>query len=80
MASTEDMRWSNCEELFEGVDFDSLYSRQLKSLAGDKNPGYPYTVLLHTGRITISLDLGRCIETLYDGPEDWRSGSMNADW
>lgn len=80
MASTEDLCWSNCEDLFTGVDFDCLYSLQAQTLAGAKNPEYPYTVLLHTGKITISLDLGRCIETFYNMAGDVNSDSAPVEW
>jgi hypothetical protein len=65
MASTRDLCWSKCEDLFSEVDLDSLYSQQKSALASGKNRSYPYAILLHTGKITISVDLGHCIEEMY---------------
>lgn len=57
MASTEDLYWCSTEELFRDVDLDLLYMRQHKQVAGDKMGRYPYMILVHTGKITIGINL-----------------------
>ena len=59
MASIVDMCWTRTEELFEDVDLDSLYLTQARRLAADNNDHYPYLILLHTGKITIAVNLSK---------------------
>lgn len=57
MASMDDLHWCTTEELFRDVDLDSLYMRQLELVAGANVAGYPYMILIHTGKITIGINL-----------------------
>jgi hypothetical protein len=66
MASVVDMCWSNSEELFNGLDLDDLYMRQIKVIGGNRRSGYPYTLLIHTGKITIGICLGDTADSLED--------------
>jgi len=59
MASIEDLCWTLTEDLFRNVDLDLLYVRQLKCMGAEACEHYPYLILIHTGKITIALDLGR---------------------
>ena len=59
MASTNDMCWSNSEELFTDLDLDALYSVQSERVAGNAPDQYPYMVLVYTGKITIAINLER---------------------
>jgi hypothetical protein len=58
MASIADLCWTSSEDLFRDVDLDTLYSRQLKTIGVQDFERYPYVVLVHTGKITIGIDLG----------------------
>jgi len=62
MACTSDLCWTYSEDLFRDVDLDSLFALQQRALGGENCESYPYLVLLHTGKITIAIDLGRCVE------------------
>ncbi|MBM4325940.1 MAG: hypothetical protein FJ118_02145 [Deltaproteobacteria bacterium] len=70
MASIVDMCWTRTEELFEDVDLDSLYVNQARRLAVDNNEHYPYIILLHTGKITIAVNLSKA----HQSPE-WQCGA-----
>jgi hypothetical protein len=59
MASIENLCWTLAEDLFRNVDLDSLYVRQLRCLGADACRHYPYRILIHTGKITIGVDLSR---------------------
>lgn len=59
MASIEDLCWTHAEELFRNLDLDSLYVRQLKCMGAEECEHYPYHILIHTGKITIAVDLSR---------------------
>lgn len=58
MASIAELNWTSSEDLFREVDLDCLYARQLKVIGAENNHYYPYLVLVHTGKITIGIDLG----------------------
>jgi hypothetical protein len=58
MASIVDLCWVTSEELFEDLDLDSLYMRQLRVVGGDRGRPYPYILLIHTGKITVGISLG----------------------
>jgi hypothetical protein len=58
MASIVDLCWTSSEDLFEDLDLDALYTRQLQIVGGDACPKYPYLVLVYTGKITIGINLG----------------------
>lgn len=57
MASIADLSWTSSEDLFREIDLDTLYERQLKTMAVQDFRHYPYVVLVHTGKITIGIDL-----------------------
>ena len=57
MASIADLCWTSSEDLFREVDLDTLYARQVKTMAVQDFKQYPYVVLVHTGKITIGIDL-----------------------
>ncbi len=57
MASTEDLYWWSTEELFRDVDLDLLYLRQHRQVVGENVAHYPYMILVHTGKITIGINL-----------------------
>jgi hypothetical protein len=59
MASILGLSWSTTEELISDVDLDWLYEIQLAHLGGRHPELYPYAVLVHTGKITISINLDR---------------------
>jgi hypothetical protein len=61
------MSWAAAEDLFSEVDFDFLYAVQLRSLGTPGAGDYPYALLVHTGRILISINLANWIG-LEDGP------------
>lgn len=65
MASIVDLCWTSSEELFRDLDLDALYVRQTAVIGGDRRSGYPYLLLLHTGKITIGISLG-CTEDSLD--------------
>jgi hypothetical protein len=60
MASIADLCWTTTEDLFRDVDLDDLYMLQATTIAGSSHAGHPYLVLVHTGKITIAIHLGRC--------------------
>jgi hypothetical protein len=66
MASIVDMCWTNSEDLFNGLDLDDLYVRQISVIGGSRRSGYPYTLLIHTGKITIGICLGNRTDSLED--------------
>ena len=57
MASIADMCWAGSQSLFSEIDIDRLYDVQSRMIAGDKAAHYPFMLLIHTGKITISLDV-----------------------
>lgn len=63
MASIADLCWTTSEDLFRDVDLDDLYVRQAATI-GLCNGGHPYLVLVHTGKITIAIHLGKCSDRL----------------
>ena len=62
MACTSDLCWNYSEDLFRDVNLDSLFALQQSALGGENCESYPYLLLLYTGKITIGIDLGRCVE------------------
>ena len=64
MASIVDLCWTNSEELFRDLDLDALYMRQTSVIGGDRRSGYPYLLLIHTGKITIGISLGNSEDSL----------------
>lgn len=59
MASIAELCWTTSEDLFRDVDLDDLYARQAAMIGGTCQAGHPYLVLVHTGKITIAINLGR---------------------
>ena len=57
MASIADMCWSNTEELFKEIDVDLLYDVQSRTIGGEKAVNYSFLLLIHTGKITIGIDV-----------------------
>jgi hypothetical protein len=66
MASIADQCWTSSEDLFRDVDLDALYERQLRAIGGESCKRYPYLILIHTGKITLGINLGRDV-----GQSDW---------
>jgi hypothetical protein len=66
MASIADLCWTSTEDLFEDVDLDELFLRQLRTIGAEHWDNYPYLILVHTGKIAIGINLGR----EFDAP-DW---------
>lgn len=66
MASIVDLCWMTSEELFMDVDLDDLYLRQIRVLGADQGRAYPYLLLIHTGKITVSVSLGDRLEMFDD--------------
>jgi hypothetical protein len=64
MASIVDLCWTDSEELFRDLDLDALYMRQTAVIGGDRRSGYPYLLLIHTGKITIGICLGSTEDSL----------------
>jgi len=62
MAYIADLCWTSSEDLFREVDLDSLYARQLQTMAVQNFQQYPYVVLVHTGKITIGIDLSHSFD------------------
>lgn len=62
MASIVDLSWTNSEDLFDGVNLDTLYMIQHERVIGRNSGEYPYMILLHTGKITIAINLDGCYE------------------
>lgn len=58
MASIADQCWTSSEDLFRDVDLDALYERQLRAIGGEGCKRYPYLILIHTGKITLGINLG----------------------
>ncbi len=58
MASIVDLSWITSEELFEDLDLDTLYMCQIRVMGGDRSRSYPYVLLIHTGKITLGINLG----------------------
>lgn len=59
MASIAELCWTTSEDLFRDVDLDELYMRQAATIGGPCQADHPYLVLVHTGKITIAINLGR---------------------
>jgi hypothetical protein len=62
MASIAELCWNTAEDLFQGLDFDDLYTRQVKVMGTSRDQNYPYMVVVYTGKITIGLNLGRYVD------------------
>jgi hypothetical protein len=62
MASIIDLCWNSAEELFEDLDLDRLYVRQVEVMGTAQDQNYPYIVVVFTGKITIGLNLGCYID------------------
>jgi hypothetical protein len=58
MASICELCWTNTEELFDDLDLDPLYLRQLKVLGSGCGNEYPYLLLIYTGKLTLGISLG----------------------
>jgi hypothetical protein len=58
MASIADLCWTSSEDLFDDLDLDILYVRQLSTMGAQFYRAYPYLLLVHTGKITIGISLG----------------------
>ncbi|MEW6111210.1 MAG: hypothetical protein AB1473_21310 [Thermodesulfobacteriota bacterium] len=72
MASIVGMCWTRAEELFVDVDLDSLYVTQARRLASENSDHYPYLILLHTGKITIAVNLNKAHQC-----PDWHCGATS---
>jgi hypothetical protein len=73
MASISELCWTSAEDLFRELDLDSLYARQVAVLGSFSSCNYPYVVLIHTGKITIGINLvNACESEDYSG----RSGGI----
>lgn len=58
MASIADVCWERAQDLFMELDLDTLYLRQVTAIGMTQHPSYPYQLLVHTGKITIGINLG----------------------
>ncbi|MGD9817349.1 MAG: hypothetical protein AB7V04_01480 [Desulfomonilaceae bacterium] len=61
MASIIDLIWTNCEDLFKGIDVESMFECQKKLLVGPGKVDYPFTVLINSEKITLGVNLERNI-------------------
>jgi hypothetical protein len=59
MASISDMSWISAEDLFNDLDLDRLYLRQMQTMGAESWTHYPYMILVHTGKISLLIELGR---------------------
>lgn len=75
MASIADMCWRNSEELFSDLDLEDLYFRQLSVVGAGSGMQYPYTLLIHTGKITLAVHL----ENRWGCPDDRGRLTMDED-
>ena len=57
MASIDELCWKSTEELFRDVDLETLFVRQLAVIGSNKRIGYPFMLLIHTGKITMGITL-----------------------
>lgn len=62
----------NAEDLFEDLDLDDLYVRQVDLFGAAADHTYPYCLVVYTGKITIGINLGLCTGSV--GPD----GSFHA--
>ncbi|MCX5860576.1 MAG: hypothetical protein NTW27_00400 [Deltaproteobacteria bacterium] len=58
MASIADLCWTTSQDLFADLDLDALYVRQLRAIGAEGDSQYPCHILVHTGKITIGINLG----------------------
>jgi hypothetical protein len=58
MGSVDALSWSNAADLFEDLDLDALYVRQVSVINKDIRKYYPYTLLVFSGKITLGINLG----------------------
>lgn len=58
MSSISDLCWTDCADLFRKVELRRMYSHQKQVLGGGGNSGYPFLILVYTGKITIAINLG----------------------
>ncbi len=58
MGSVDALSWSNAADLFEDLDLDTLYMRQVNVINKDVCKHYPYTLLVYSGKITLGINLG----------------------
>ena len=59
MASIADLCWANSQDLLREVDLHALYVLQFKAIGAAHYRNYPYHLLVHTGKITIGINLGQ---------------------
>lgn len=64
MATIRDMCWAGSEELFEDVDLRRLQQGQRELLIGGTDNPYPDLLLVHTGKISIAINL-ECDDELW---------------
>ncbi|MGB6065847.1 MAG: hypothetical protein WBG50_13670 [Desulfomonilaceae bacterium] len=76
MASIVDLCWTSSEDLFENLDLDALYARQVRTVGGASCPKYPYLILVYTGKITIGINLGRGFEQQEAALRQSRNGDL----
>lgn len=72
MASIAELCWTTAEDLFRDIDLDDLYTRQVAAIGGTCHGRHPYLVLVHTGKVTIAINLGN--------RSDYRRGQMGRQW
>lgn len=58
MSCSLDLCWTNVEDLFSGVNLDTLFFRQAERLKSQNAHRYPYLLLVYTGNLTMGIDLG----------------------
>jgi hypothetical protein len=58
MGSVDALSWSNAADLFEDLDLDDLYLRQVGVINRETCKNYPYTLLVFSGKITLGINLG----------------------
>lgn len=57
MASLIDLVWTNCEDLFKGIDVEAMFRLQRRTLSAGNVTNYPSTVLISSFRITLGVNL-----------------------
>ncbi|MEI7448865.1 MAG: hypothetical protein WCJ75_04505 [Desulfomonile sp.] len=65
MASIADLCWANSQDLLREVDLHVLYVLQFKAIGAAHYRNYPYHLLVHTGKITIGINLGQESDVLH---------------
>jgi len=58
MGSCSNLTWVSSLELFEDLDLDLLYVRQVQILGGPNYVQYPYILLINANKATLGINLG----------------------